>query len=65
MFRYISIYATTGGTPAVGIEIGEPELTEIIYNLNAILEAMGDIDIPGLNDQEPLPIIMPSDSRDG
>ncbi len=49
----------------MGLEIGEPGLTEVIYNLNAILEAMGDIDIPGLNAQEPLSIIMPSDSRDG
>ena len=47
---------------AAGLEICEPELTEVYYNLNAILQAMKDIDIPDLNIQEPLPIITPQDS---
>ena len=47
---------------AAGLEIHEPELTEVYYNLNAILKAMEDIDIPDLNTQEPLPIIIPQDS---
>lgn len=47
---------------AVGLKICEPELTEVYYNLNAILKAMEDIDIPDLNTQEPLPIIIPQDS---
>ena len=46
----------------VGLEIGEPELTEVYYNLNAILQAMEDIDVPELNTEEPLPIIIPQDS---
>ena len=50
---------------AVGIEIGEPELTEVIYSLNAILEAMANIDIAGLNAQKPLPTIILSDSGNG
>ena len=50
---------------AAGLEIGEPELTEVCYNLNAILKAMNDVDIPDLNDQEPLPIIIPRELRDG
>ena len=50
---------------AAGLEIGEPELTEVYYNLNAILKAMSDVDIPVLNDQEPLPIIIPSEALDG
>jgi hypothetical protein len=44
---------------AVGFDIQEPELTEVGYSLNAILEAMSEIDIPGLNNVEPLPIILP------
>lgn len=47
---------------AAGLEICEPELTEVCYNLNAILKAMEDIDVPDLNTQEPLPIIIPQDS---
>ncbi|MXY20507.1 MAG: hypothetical protein F4Y49_04130 [Dehalococcoidia bacterium] len=45
-----------------GLEICEPELTEVYYNLNAIMKAMKDIDVPDLNTQEPLPIIIPQDS---
>lgn len=44
---------------AVEFDIQEPELTEVGYSLNAILEAMSEINIPGLNDVEPLPIILP------
>lgn len=44
---------------AVEFDIQEPELTQVGYSLNAILEAMSEIDIPGLNDVEPLPIILP------
>ena len=47
---------------AAGLEICEPELTEVYYNLNAILQALEDIDVPDLNAQEPLPIIVPQDS---
>ena len=44
---------------AVDLEIQEPELTQVRYSLNAILVAMGGIDVPGLNAQEPLPIVLP------
>ena len=44
---------------AVGLEIEDPELTEVMYSLNAILEALDDINPPGLEDVEPLPIILP------
>ena len=47
---------------AVDLEIQEPELTQVAYSLNAILEAMDNIDIPGLNNVEPLPIILPEGS---
>ncbi len=44
---------------AVGLEIQDPELTEVTYSLNAILEALDNITPPGLEDVEPLPIIIP------
>ena len=44
---------------AVDLDIQEPELTQVAYSLNAILQAMDKIDIPGLNRVEPLPIILP------
>jgi hypothetical protein len=47
---------------AVDLDIREPELTQVGYSLNAILEAMDRIDIPGLNSVEPLPIILPEGS---
>ena len=45
---------------AVGLDIQDPELTEVGYGLNAILEAMDQIDVDGLNAVEPLPIIVQS-----
>ena len=44
---------------AVGLEIQDPELTEVTYNLNALLEALDAINPPGLAEVEPLPIILP------
>ena len=44
---------------AVGLEIEDPELTEVMYSLNALLESLDAINPPGLNDIEPLPIILP------
>ncbi len=44
---------------AVGLEIEDPELTEVMYSLNALLEALDKINPPGLENVEPLPIIMP------
>ncbi len=49
---------------AVDLEIHEPDLTQVRYSLNAILEAMDQVDIPGLNAQEPLPIIPPQEQSD-
>ena len=45
----------------VDLEIHEPDLTQVRLSLNAILEAMDEVDIPGLNGQEPLPIIPPNE----
>jgi Asp-tRNA(Asn)/Glu-tRNA(Gln) amidotransferase C subunit len=44
---------------AVGLEIKDPELTEVTYSINALLEALDQINPPGLADVEPLPIILP------
>ena len=45
---------------AVGLEIEEPELTEVVHSLNAMLEMMDELEIPGVNAVEPLPLILPS-----
>ena len=44
---------------AVGLEIQDPELTEVTYSLNAMLESLDAINPPGLDAVEPLPIIIP------
>jgi hypothetical protein len=44
---------------AVGLEIEDPELTEVMYSLNALLEALDSINPPGMDEVEPLPIILP------
>ena len=45
---------------AVGLNIQEPELTEVTYSLNALLSALEAINPPGLESVEPLPIILPT-----
>ena len=43
---------------AVGIEIEEPLLTDVTYNLNAFRDLLEDhLDPPGLDQMEPVPII--------
>ena len=44
---------------AVGLDIQEPELTEVMHSLNALLESLDAITPPGLEAVEPLPIILP------
>ena len=44
---------------AVGLEIEDPELPEVTYSLNAMLESLDAINPPGLENVEPLPIIIP------
>ena len=43
---------------AVGLEIHDPDLTEVTYSLNALLEALDVINPPGLENIEALPIIL-------
>jgi hypothetical protein len=45
---------------AVGLEIQAPELAEVTYSLNALLQALEAINPPGLETVEPLPIILPN-----
>ena len=44
---------------AAGIEINEPHLTEVTNNLNTLRELLENLNPPGLDDVEPLPIILP------
>ena len=44
---------------AVGLELEEPLLTEVAYNLNALRELLDDVNAPELDQVEPLPIITP------
>ena len=46
---------------AVGLEIEDPDLTEVTISLNALLESLDAINPPGLDSVEPLPIILPPD----
>jgi Asp-tRNA(Asn)/Glu-tRNA(Gln) amidotransferase C subunit len=41
---------------ASGIALTEPELTEVAHYLNAVIAAMEEIDEPGLNDLDPMPM---------
>jgi hypothetical protein len=45
---------------AVGLEIQDPELTEVTYSLNAVLGVLDAINPLGLENIEPLPIIIPN-----
>ena len=45
---------------AVGLAIQEPELTEVTYSLNALLQALEGINPPELDSVEPLPILLPN-----
>jgi len=44
---------------AVGLDIAEPLLTEVTYNLNALRDLLDSVSPPGLEQLEPLPIIPP------
>ncbi|SVB32521.1 uncharacterized protein METZ01_LOCUS185375 [marine metagenome] len=46
---------------AAGIELQEPHLTEVTYNINALRELLDQIQPEGLETIEPLPIIHPYD----
>jgi hypothetical protein len=45
---------------AAGVTIPPELVAEVGYSLNGVLEALDNIDIPGLDEIEPLPIILPA-----
>ncbi|MDE2940599.1 MAG: hypothetical protein OXR67_17025 [Chloroflexota bacterium] len=47
---------------AAGVTIPQDLVAEVGYSLNGVLEALDNIDIPGLDEIEPLPIIRPAPS---
>jgi len=47
---------------ASGITIPTELLAEVGYSLNGLLEALGNIDVPGFDEVEPLPIVLPPTS---
>ena len=47
---------------AAGVTIPPELLTEIGYTLNGVLEALDQAAVPGLDEVEPLPIILPPPS---
>ena len=47
---------------AVGLDIQDTDLSEVTEVLNAIIESIDDIDVPGLESVEPLPIILPKEA---
>lgn len=47
---------------AAGVEIPSHLITEVGYSLNGLLQALGQIEVPGLSAVEPLPIVTPPTS---
>ena len=48
---------------AVGLDIQEPELTEVTHGLNAIIESIAEINLDEINAVEPLPILLPAEEE--
>ncbi len=46
---------------AVSLDIGDQDLAEVTEVLNAIIESIDEINPPGLESVEPLPIILPEE----
>lgn len=46
---------------AVGLDLEEPLLTEVRYNLNALRDLINAVNLPELDQIEPLPIIAPQE----
>ena len=46
----------------VGLDIQDTDLSEVTEGLNAIIESIDDIDVPGLESVEPLPFILPKEA---
>ena len=48
---------------AANVIIPQPLIREVAYSLNGLLEALDKIEAPGLDEVEPLPIIIPPTPR--
>ncbi|MFQ6029046.1 MAG: hypothetical protein ACE5Q6_16320 [Dehalococcoidia bacterium] len=48
---------------AAGVEIPPHLVTEVGYSLNGLLEVLDRIEVPGLDQVEALPIILPPNSE--
>ena len=49
---------------AAGVTIPPELVAEVGYSLNGVLEALDNIDLPNLDQIEPLPIILPGPPAD-
>ena len=45
---------------ASGVNIPPELLAEVGYSLNGLLETLNQVDVPGLDAVEPLPIVIPT-----
>ncbi len=48
---------------SVSLDIKDSDITDVAYSLNAMLEAIEQINPEGINSVEPLPIILNFDKR--
>jgi hypothetical protein len=48
---------------AAGVTVPQHLITEVGYSLNGLLEALDNVDVPGLDRVEPLPIVIPPTSE--
>ena len=46
---------------AVGLDINDPDLSEVAEVLNAIIESVDEMNPPGLETVEPLPVVLPKE----
>ena len=46
---------------AVSLDINDPDLSEVAEVLNAIIESVDEMNPPGLETVEPLPVVLPKE----
>jgi Asp-tRNA(Asn)/Glu-tRNA(Gln) amidotransferase C subunit len=49
---------------AVNLTLTEPELSQVTHSLNAMLESIATIEVPGLNLEEYVAVSQPADLED-
>lgn len=49
---------------ASGVTIPPELIEEVGYSLNGLLEALDRIDVPGLDEVAPLPIVIPAEPKE-